>query len=36
LDLADIFSGKGPTLLTDVASTELKRRNLSLDEHSTD
>jgi hypothetical protein len=36
LDLADIFSGRSGTILGDVASTELKRRNLSLEAHLTD
>jgi hypothetical protein len=31
LDLADIFSGETPTFIGDVASTELKRRNLTLE-----
>lgn len=30
LDLADIFSGETQTWLGEVASTEVKRRNLSL------
>jgi hypothetical protein len=35
LDLADIFSGK-PTFITATAAAELKRRNLSLEPHSSD
>lgn len=34
LDLADIFSGKTPTFITDIAAAELKRRNLGLEPHS--
>lgn len=36
LDLADIFVGKASTFITDIASAEMKQRNLSLEEHSTD
>ena len=36
LDLGDIFSGKTPMFITDIAATELKRRNLSLEPHSSD
>ncbi len=36
LDLADIFSGKTPAFITDMAAAELKRRNLSLEPASPD
>jgi hypothetical protein len=36
LDLADIFSGKIHAFLGEVASAELKRRNLSLEAHFAD
>jgi hypothetical protein len=36
LDLADIFAGKSSTIITDIASAEMKRRNLNLESHSTD
>ena len=31
LDLADIFAGKGFTFIADIASAEMKLRNLSLE-----